>query len=278
MPIKRYFKDMYFNKIETDFAFLVQIIHDFKGELELAFRENYFNLYYRGNSAAKIVLKNDDYYEIIINKKFYPECLKRDSRFSPRKAGAYNQILIKSDLLHAFFQKRYLQELFAKIKKINYSEELIFEQMIITDNLDRENIIIIDRQITDKKLNQKRIDLLALKQVREDEFNFVVLEVKMGNNPELKSKVAEQVENYVNHIKNNFQDYKSCYEKQYLQKKRLGLIKKPKWDSISIILDVYGLVIVGGYSGIAKEQIKELKQKYPNLYIKEFFYILDFDF
>ena len=278
MPIKRYFKDMYFNKIETDFAFLVQIIHDFKGELELAFRENYFNLYYRGNSAAKIVLKNDDYYEIIINKKFYPECLKRDSRFSPRKAGAYNQILIKSDLLHAFFQKRYLQELFAKIKKINYSEELIFEQMIITDNLDRENIIIIDRQITDKKLNQKRIDLLALKQVREDEFNFVVLEVKMGNNPELKSKVAEQVENYVNHIKNNFQDYKSCYEKQYLQKKRLGLIKKPKWDSIKIIPDVHGLIIVGGYSGIAKEQIKELKEKYPNLYIKEFFYTLDFDF
>ena len=278
MPIKRYFKDMYLKRIERDFAFLVQTIHDFKGELELAFRENYFNLYYRGNSAAKIVLKNDDYYEIIINKKFYPECLKRDSRFSPHKAGAYIQLLIKSDLLHAFFQKRYLQELFAKIKKINYSEELTFEQMIITDNLEREDIIIIDRQITDKKLNRKRMDLLALKQVRENEFNFVVLEVKMGNNPELKSKVAEQVENYVNHIKNNFQDYKSCYEKQYLQKKRLGLIKKPKWDSISIILDVYGLVIVGGYSGIAKEQIKELKQKYPNLYIKEFFYTLDFDF
>ena len=277
MPIKRYFDDQNFERIKKDFTFLIQIIQDFKGELELAFRENYFNLYYRGNSAAKILIKKNGYYEISINEKFYPKRINKDRRFSPITSGAYKLTVIKSNLLHPFFQKKHLQEILSNIKKEGYSEELTFEQMLITDNLEREEIIIIDRQVTDKKLRRRRMDLLALKQVEENKYNFLVLEVKMGNNPELKSNVAEQVEDYVNHIKEYFHDYKNCYEKQYLQKKKLGLIKAPKWESIDIINDVRELIIVGGYSGIAKEQIKKLKESYPYLHVKEFFHILDFD-
>ena len=278
MPIKRYFDDQNFERIKKDFTFLIQIIQDFKGELELAFRENYFNLYYRGNSAAKILFKKDGYYEIFINKKFYPKSINDDKRFSPVTSGDYKLTVIRSNLLHPFFQKKYLQELLSNIKKVSYSEELTFEQMLITDNLEREEIIIIDRQVTDKKLRRRRMDLLALKQVEKNKYNFVVLEVKMGNNPELKSNVAEQVEDYVKHIKKYFHDYKNCYEKQYLQKKKLGLIKAPKWESIDIINDVRELIIVGGYSGIAKEQIKKLKENNPHLHIKKFSHILDYDF
>ena len=167
--------------------------------------------------------------------------------------------------------------MFSKIKKTGYSEELTFEQMLITDNLEREEIIIIDRQVTDTKLH-RRMDLLALKQVKDNQYNFLVLEVKMGNNPELKSKVAEQVKTYVNHIKEYFQNYKKCYEKQYAQKKELGLFQTPQWDSISIIPDVHGSIVVGGYSGIAKEQITELKEKHPHLHVIEFRYLLDCNF
>ena len=277
MPIKRYFDDQNFERIKKDFTFLIQIIQDFKGELELAFRENYFNLYYRGNSAAKILIKKNGYYEISINEKFYPKSINDDKRFPPNTSGDYKSTVIQSNLLHPFFQKKHLQEILSNIKKEGYSEELTFEQMLITDNLEREEIIIIDRQVTDKKLRRRRMDLLALKQVEENKYNFLVLEVKMGNNPELKSNVAEQVEDYVNHIKEYFHDYKNCYEKQYLQKKKLGLFKAPKWESIDIINDVRELIIVGGYSGIAKEQIKKLKESYPHLHVKEFFHILDFD-
>ncbi|NLI11422.1 MAG: hypothetical protein GX425_02060, partial [Peptococcaceae bacterium] len=40
----------------------------------------------------------------------------------------------------------------SRIKAINNGEEITFEQMIITDNMDREDLIIIDRQVTDEQL------------------------------------------------------------------------------------------------------------------------------
>jgi hypothetical protein len=196
--------------------------------------------------------------------------MEADNRFSPICSDDYVSITIHSNLLHTLFQKKYLNELLSNIKRENYSEELAFEQMLITDNVEREDILIIDRQVTDSKLQRQRIDLLALKQVQENRYSFLVLEVKMGNNPELKSKVAEQIDKYIAHIEKYHADYGYCYEKQYQQKKKLGLIAIPKWESITIVPKVQGLIVVGGYSGLAKEQIRELKEQYPNIQVKEF--------
>ena len=38
------------------------------------------------------------------------------------------------NLLHPLFQKKYLNEILSNIKEENYSEELAFEQILITDN------------------------------------------------------------------------------------------------------------------------------------------------
>ena len=43
-----------------------------------------------------------------------------------------------------------------------------FEHILITDNLGRNDLIIIDRQVTETALKGKRIDLLALKQVQDE--------------------------------------------------------------------------------------------------------------
>ena len=94
---------------------------------------------------------------------------------------------------------------------------------------------------------------------------FSVLEVKMGNNPELRGSVAKQIDQYVAHITEHFNEYKSCYERQYQQKKALGIIEKPDWESIEIIPGVKGMIIVGGYSGIAHEQIHKLESSHHNL-------------
>jgi hypothetical protein len=51
--------------------------------------------------------------------------------------------------------------------------------------MDGEDLVIIDRQVTDEKLRLKRMDLLALKQVEYRKFGFWVIEVKLGNSPEL---------------------------------------------------------------------------------------------
>lgn len=272
--IKRYFGEQDFIRLQSDFHFLPTIINSFRGELELSLRDNYFNLYFRGNNAAKVTFKRNGRYNIRIHKKFYPNSLTNDPRFSYGVSGDYRIINTSSELLHALLQKKYLNEIYSKIKKENYSEELNFEQMLITDNLNRNKLIIIDRQVTDTSL-RRRMDLLALKQVEATQYSFLILEVKMGNNPELKDKVAKQIDDYVTHITANFDDYKSCYETQYQQKRAFGIIAVPQWEAIEIIPQVEGLIVVGGYSGIAREQMKILEENYPNLKIQSFTYKLE---
>ena len=282
MIINRFFNQTNFKRMEDDFIFLFEIIkdEDFRGELDLALRENYFNLYCQGNSLAKVEFTDDDThpYKIKIHTKFfYNTGADQDQRFfkTKKRKGDYFEIVLDNKLLHPFFQKKYINQFISNIRKVNNGEEITLEQAIITDNLEREEIIIIDRQIEDKGF-KKRMDLLALHQVKKDknEYSFCVIEVKLGNNPELKNKVVSQLDDYVSHIEKYFNDYKCCYEKQYEQKKELNLIFGPKYKSIKIVRPVRGLIAVVGYSELAKGQIKQLKSNHPGLKVKRFSYSL----
>ena len=269
--ISRYFSEENFDRWRDDFQFLIKIFKSFRGELEISLRDNYFNLYFRGNNAAKVTFKPNEKYRIDIHEKFYPSSLEKDKRFLDTSSGNYRVIETTSSLLHPLLQKNRLDEIYSRIKRENYSEELTFEQMLITDNLDRDELILIDRQVTDTKL-KRRMDLLALKQTQGSQYRFLVLEVKMGNNPELKDKVANQVSSYINHIDENFLAYKSCYEKHYSQKKTMGIITRPDWDTIEIVQGVQGMIVVGGYSVMAKEQIEILNASFPQLKVLSFEY------
>ena len=263
--ISRYFDDENFDRFQKDFGFLNKIIKSFKGELVFSLRDNYFNLYFRGNNAAKVTFEQNGKYKISIHEKFYPPYLEDDKRFPFTKAGVYRVIETESKYLHPLLQKEHLDTIYSKIKKENYSEELNFEQMLIADNSNRDDLILIDRQVTDSKFQGRKIDLLALKQLNGRQYQFLVLELKMGNNPELKDKVAHQLNTYVEHVSEYFQEYKVCYEKHYYQKKITKMIENPHWEKIEIVPNVQGMIIVGGYSGIASEQIEILKKNYPDI-------------
>lgn len=278
MTIKRFFNETNFKRIKDDFEFLIKMNKDkdFIGEIDFALRDNYFNLYYKGNSLAKVEFCKGDSYRISINKEFFKESgAAKDKRFSPVRKDDYFEIVLIKKLLHPFFQKKYIKQFISNIRKVNNGEEITLEQVIITDNLDREDIIIIDRQIEDKSW-KKRMDLLALYHVENSEkkYNFCVIEVKLGNNPELKDDVFFQLDNYISQIEKNFDDYKNCYEEQYKQKKELNLISIPKHKKINIVRPVKGLIVVLGYSGIAKGQIAQLKSNHPGLNVKSFVNLL----
>ena len=49
--------------------------------------------------------------------------------------------------------------------------------------------------------------------------------------------------------------------------KILKLFEKQPWEEIEIEAEVKGIIVVGGYSGIAKESIRNLKKLYPDLII-----------
>ncbi len=263
--IKRYFSEDVFERIKSNFKFLVNEIITSGFEYDLQIRNNYFNLYYKGNSLAKVTPKAKEMYEVEINKKFFSKTTAaKDRRFTENQyeRGDYICLRIPNNHLHPLFQNKYLKEFCSYIKKVGFQEEIIFEQMIMTDNAKRADFVIIDRQISDKT-DPTRLDLLSLVQKNGNDYQFYPIEVKLGNNNDLKEDVIEQLRGYVKRIKNNFGDYKICYELNIKQKQELGLMDNNL--KINIINGVFGLVVVGAYSKIADKRIKELKQKAPEL-------------
>ena len=264
--MKRHLGDENFEKFLKDFDFLFKIIRNSKGELDLRLRGKCFNLYYQGNSLAKVSFKGTNY-EISIHKKFIEQgkIFCDDDRFQMTNDGksSYSSILLYSTLLRPFFQQKYLSALCRKIREVNYSEELKFEQMLITDNFDREDFFILDRQVTEPNF-RGRVDLLALKQKNDNQYHFVVIEIKLGKNPELKKEALEQLNYYIDHIQKNINDWKKCYKMYYSQIKQTGIFKLPSFKSIEILDEIKGAILVCGYSGLARENIENLNTIYPN--------------
>lgn len=263
--MRRYFNAQNFKHLCDDFEFMVKKIKDYKGELDLRLRDNYFNLYYKGNSLAKIVSRKKDY-EVSIHKKFIENILAADRRFkiNSSKSSDYCTICCESSMLSALFQNKYLDKMCRNIKKVNYSEEIIFEQMLITDNSDRSDLFIIDRQVTETGMPGK-LDLLGLRQAKGNHFCFEVIEVKLGNNKELAYDVGGQLTRYIKHIKSKIKSWAYSYKEMYRQMKMLGLFEQCPWDDIEIDQIVDGIIVVGGYSGIARESIKNLTKHYSQL-------------
>ena len=265
--MKRYFNAQNFKRLCLDFEFMIKKIKDYKGELDLRLRDNYFNLYYKGNSLAKIAFRKK-HYEILIHKKFVGVSesekngvFRTEKRFrvnSPLKSE-YCLIRCNAELLPAVFQNKYLNKMSCNIKKVNYSEEITFEQMLITDNSDRNDLFVIDRQVTETGMDGK-LDLLALRQIKDNNFCFEVVEVKLGNNKELAYDAGEQLTRYIEHIESNIKSWANSYKEMYKQMKKLGLFEQCPWDAIEIASEVKGIIVVGGYSGIAKVSITNLRK------------------
>lgn len=274
--IKRYLNAKNLTRTRQDFGFLIKMVQQSEGEFDFAIRQDYFNLYYKGNSMVKVSFPDETNCQISIHHKFFDGTLaeKKKKYHSITRNKDYYLIDLLKNEIHPFLQKRHLDEFASRIKSVNYGEEIGFEQALITDNLGRSDFFFIDRQVTDSGLARKRMDLLALKKIAANQYQFVIVEVKLGNNPELNSKVALQLDNYISHIRKHFPSYKECYERQYRQKSELGLLNSSFATQIEIIEPVVGWIVVGGYSGIAKKRITQLESQHPDLIVKHFKYVL----
>ena len=263
MVISRYLSKETYEAVKRDFCFLIEKLEPSGFEYGLQIRDNYLNLYYRGNSLGEIAYrKSKKLYKIRINHKFVEGIGSVIRRFKHSRKKDYVVFTLESKQLHPFFSTKNLSSMARKVKKVQFQEEIVFEQMLLTDNAKRDDLIVIDRQVKDRNSSTK-MDLLALKRNNAGKYQFCVLEVKLGNNPELKDKVFAQLNVYIERITKNFQQYKKCYEKNALQKQELGLL--PGGLKVNIVKGVWGVVVVGGYSGLAEQSIKELKAQHPNI-------------
>lgn len=261
--------------IENDLEFLLESVRNSNGELDLQLRSEYINIYYKGNSLAKISPNPKSHsYRFEVNSSFgLAQAVGglRDARlnvkniFGKAAKGDYETANVPAGVVHPFFQKKVVNKLQSQIKKHGYGEEITFEQSLITDNLNDENMIIVDRQIQ-MSGEKGRMDLLALKRKRRGVYSFVILEVKLGDNKELKSDVAQQLKKYIQTIDANFGIFSECYQENYKQKRILNTIGNDTWpDEIKIEKPVDGRIVVGLYSGHGESQLQALITKHPNL-------------
>jgi len=272
MIIERYLDTKRFERAKRDLPPLVGLINRSGGEYSLQLRENYFNIYYQGNSLAKVIPNKNGTYTAEIHEQFLQldkpdKILRKLKQYSSINENSQNAkgkskyviFKIHPGKLYHFFQSNHLKALSSNIRERGYGEEITFEQVLITDNPPSEKFIIIDRQVADHK-NKAQMDLLALERASVDKpFHFIVIEVKLGKNPELHEKVGEQLNGYVKHIKKHMKDYIACYKENYRQKKRLGLFGFSPPNDIEIDENtVEGLIVVGGYSGLAKKALTNL--------------------
>jgi len=164
--IKRYLDPKRFERTKRDLRPLVGLINRSGGEYSLQLRENYFNIYYQGNSLAKVIPNKNGTYSAEIHNKFLRgdilKNLEQYSKIITRKSSNYVCFRIEPREFYQFFQSKNLKSLSARIRAVGNGEEITFEQVLITDNPPSKTFIIIDRQVADH-VNKAQMDLLALR-------------------------------------------------------------------------------------------------------------------
>ena len=117
------------NQFISDFENLIKIVNNSKGELDLSIRNDYLNLYIKGNSLTKIEFNKDQSYKISVHKKFFEGTRADSEEFYASKSysGEYALLTLNADKSPLrFLQKAHINQLSGKVKKVNYGEEIVF--------------------------------------------------------------------------------------------------------------------------------------------------------
>jgi hypothetical protein len=269
--IERYLDDKNLDRLAKDFKFLVKTVRNSYGELDLMFRKGRFTIYHRGNNLATVLFRPDGRYYVDIHEKFFRGAgLHRKASHSQAANSSYVRVECDATGAHTLLQKGNVAQLMKAIRDVNAGEEITFEQILMADNPPAPGFFIIDRQVQDKNM-QERLDLLGLRRLEDGRYGFVVIEVKLGKNGELTEQVAHQLDGYIRHIEHEGDAYARCYTKTYSQKRHLGLMGDDMPSEIAIdVSHVEGLVVVGGYTQLADEQARRLRDKHPDLKVRIF--------
>lgn len=187
-------------------------------DLNLDIRDNYINLYYKGNSLLKLSVNRAGSYKAQIDPKFLTG-LDLPLTFTEETIPLFLQAVpqLKQNIVN--FGKRSL--------------EIEYEQLIIrANNLELHNnseYFVVDRQYT---VADGRFDLLGFfwatkGRMRYQEVPISLMEIKFALNAEIQS-LHEQLERYYTAIKPQCAEIADELQTIFRQKLELGLYRQPQ--------------------------------------------------
>ena len=189
-------------------------------DLDLQIRNNYINIYYKGNSLLKLGSTKGYKYKPIINNKF-----------------TYG-LSIPNELADAITTQQFLRQIPWLKENIQqhgkFSLETEYEQLLIrANNLELRNnseYFVIDRQYTTAQ--RDRFDLTGFfwdrdGRKRGQTVPLCFFELKFALNSDLR-EVQDQIQRYYNYIANNSKSFAQECHQVFNQKIILGLLNQPK--------------------------------------------------
>ncbi len=220
-------------------------------------RNNFLDLYFLGHGIEVKRIKAK-YYLIASNtfnpKSHLPDKLKKvvkgygNSRWQisfddikKENSNSFNEIMTSIILKIVEYRKGNISE---GVSEINH--------FIDNRAIGKNGILIIDRQVVYPGSKKGRIDLLGLRRLNNGKFTFVVLELKNKNNTDIANVFTHQVKRYIDLVFDEYEDFKSTYEKVLKQKIQLRLLRRIACNIASkkeiSKRDIEGIVILDNYN------------------------------
>jgi hypothetical protein len=284
--ITRYLSEENCDRAKEELGFLFEHLVRYRGELAIELRgPSELSVYDRGLRLARISFRRGGTYRMTTHRRFIagtPLGAHLDPGAPPEGYEDFDNLTARE--LHHLLSKKNIDAMRPCIKRIPSKEELGVAHVIAADTMEGADLFVVDREVGDSAEGHRgeRLDLLALQQVPGGQYRFLAIEVKLGNNPELdvaaqarrgKRHAAEQVLGYVEQIDQFFDEYAACYRRNVEQKITLGLLGSWR-QAPEIVPGAQALLVVAGYSGIAAPLLRELGERYPELWVRTFDYRL----
>lgn len=205
--------------LQTGFLSVLRKIVIADKDLDLQIRDNYLNVYFKGNSLVKLTERMAGKYAVNINAKFAvkPEIQE-----------------LCDEITAAEFIKKipWVKENIIKYGKD--SLEIEYEQLIIrANNFEPKNnseYFIVDRQYVANDEDDNRFDLTGFYWPRKgrrrgEQVPLCLMEVKFSRNPDIES-IHEQISQYHDFLKKNISAFAEEAQNVFQQKLALGLINR----------------------------------------------------
>ncbi|MBU1086170.1 MAG: hypothetical protein KKD05_01480 [Candidatus Omnitrophica bacterium] len=189
-------------------------------DIDIQFRGDYLNLYYKGASLLKFKWLSKNTYEITISKKY----------LEPSKiAWLQDKNRLNDNSLKPIRKnfKQIVAQLKRNIRYLGKGKENAFEQIFIENNCNvrnRPSFIVIDRQVVIPG-SKDRLDLVAISKIDGvNEYRLNLIELKYGEDKRIPKVHDEQLEKYHLRFKNDYPNIAKQYQAIIRQKMSIGLL------------------------------------------------------